>query len=497
MAMKEKYNPRELMEKAIEVMKQSVNEPRTDGKPSPYVGALLLKPDGSQEAACRGELREGDHAEFTLLERKNRANKLDGSVLFATLEPCAPGARNHPKLSCAERIVNARIKEVWVGIEDPDPTVDRKGIMFLQKHGVTVQMFDRDLQDEIHAVNKDFIEKAIERRAATDNVVEDILLSNLENPVVSADLQDLSPEALGRYSEFVKIDDNVGSQAFNRLLAQQGLLKAKGRKLIPSGFGLLLFGKTPRNVMPQAGLLGTIHYPDGTEEVRDFDGPMVMVPEQAIQWLKDKLPNPIDRSDAQRKDANEKLYELVREGIVNALVHRSYEIAGAKCQLVVTQNTITIRSPGKPVKPITLEQLRAFNAPMLSRNPVLHYVFAKMELAEERGLGLKSMKTRASDSGLPLPTYRWEDPYLELTLYRNAAAASAALDQKVLESLSKSERSGWEWLATKEETTSNEYAAAMEIPNRTALNHLKRFVDLELLRRTGSGPATTYRVARK
>lgn len=29
-------------------------------------------------------------------------------------------------MGCAERIVNARIKEVWIGIEDPDPTVDRK-----------------------------------------------------------------------------------------------------------------------------------------------------------------------------------------------------------------------------------------------------------------------------------------------------------------------------------------------------------------------------------
>ena len=31
------------------------------------------------------------------------------------------------------------------------------------------------------------------------------------------------------------------------------------------------------------------------------------------------------------------------------------------------------------------------------------YVFARMELAEERGLGLKSMKTRAEAAGVPLP----------------------------------------------------------------------------------------------
>lgn len=154
---KPQFNPRELMEKAVEVMHQSVHEPREDGKASPLVGAVLWKPDGTVETASRGELRYGDHAEFALLERKNRHVKLDGSILFATLEPCAPDSRNPPKSSCAERIFWARIKEVWIGIEDPDPTVDRKGIKYLQDHGVTVTMFDRDLQEIIRKANQEFI----------------------------------------------------------------------------------------------------------------------------------------------------------------------------------------------------------------------------------------------------------------------------------------------------------------------------------------------------
>ena len=104
-----------MMEKAVEVMRESMNEPRTDKKAIPLVGAVLCKPDGTIETACRGELRGGDHAEETLLERKRANERLDGSVLFATLEPCAPGARKHPKLSCSEWIVLARIKAVWVG----------------------------------------------------------------------------------------------------------------------------------------------------------------------------------------------------------------------------------------------------------------------------------------------------------------------------------------------------------------------------------------------
>ena len=139
MAKKSKFDPRKMMEKAIEVMRQSIAENRPDGKPNPSVGAVLVRPNGTIETAARGELRGGNHAEFTLLERKCIAEKLDGSVLFTTLEPCLD--RNEPKRGCARHIVSARIGEVYVGIEDDNPTVAGKGIEHLRRCGVTVQMF--------------------------------------------------------------------------------------------------------------------------------------------------------------------------------------------------------------------------------------------------------------------------------------------------------------------------------------------------------------------
>jgi ATP-dependent DNA helicase RecG len=344
---KRESNHRLLMEQAIEVMRKSINEPRNDGKASPLVGAVIYKPDATVETACRGELRYGDHAEYTLLERKNRSNSLDGLLLFSTLEPCAPGSRNPPKLSCSERIILARIKEVWVGIEDPDPTVDRKGIKYLQDSGIIVHMFDRDLQEKIREANKEFIAQAMERAtvAKEDKKQKTVILSKLENALTTADTDDLSPEALDLYRITVKIQDTIGSKSFNRRLMQQGLLKQeKDGRFVPTGIGFLLFGKEPRNIMQQAGLLGTIHYPNGEEETRDFDGPMVLIPGQVGQWLKDKLPNTIDRSHMQRQETSALPLELVREAVVNALVHRDYDIAGAKCQLVVTQDVIV----GKP-----------------------------------------------------------------------------------------------------------------------------------------------------
>ena len=495
---KPKFDARKLMELAIDVMRKSVNEPRDDGKVSPKVGAVLYKADGTVETACRGELRYGDHAEFTLLERKNRASKLDNSKLFVTLEPCAPGAREPPKCSCAERVFWARIKEIWVGIEDPDPTVDRRGIKYLQDHGVTVEMFPRDLQETIQAENKEFIAQAMERAAAAEEErPEGVILSPLENAEAASDLADLATDALEQYREAGGIAESIGSDRFNRRMIQQGLLTFQDGRFTPTGFGLLLFGKEPRVAMPQAGLLATLYYPDGTEEPRNFDGPMVLIPSQLEKWLRDKLPNVIDRSSMQRREVPPIPFEMLREAVVNALVHRDYSIRQAKCQLEVTPDTITMRSPGGPLTPITLKQLQAFNAPMLSRNPELHYVFARMGMAEERGIGIRSLKNRAEELGLPLPRYRWEDPYLALTLYRSSEAATRELTGDVLRKLNADEKEGWEFLSTKTRFTRAEYEANMGIDKRKAQRHLRRFAELELIRPVGAGRTARYEVVRK
>jgi Fic family protein len=96
-----------------------------------------------------------------------------------------------------------------------------------------------------------------------------------------------------------------------------------------------------------------------------------------------------------------------------------------------------------------------------------------------------------------LPSYTYKAPYVVLTMYPDAASVTADVsDNKALAELSDAERVGWAWLVTRERVTSPEYQAALELPNRTALNHLKRMTELGLLRRVGAGRATYYEVVR-
>jgi ATP-dependent DNA helicase RecG len=189
-------------------------------------------------------------------------------------------------------------------------------------------------------------------------------------------------------------------------------------------------------------------------------------------------------------------FEMVREAVVNALIHRDYSIEGGKCQVVVMEDTVTVKSPGEPPPPITIEQLQKFTAPMLSRNPGLHFVFARMGIAEEQGLGIRSLRDRAKELGLPLPRYTWDAPYLVLKLYRAPESATRELTADILDKLKADEKAAWQLVVSRESVTSSEVMDHLGFDERKAQRVLKKLVEGRLIRRTGKGPATRYEVVR-
>src|ERR1700761_9618101 len=269
------FDPKPYMEMAIEEMRKSQNEPRPDGKVPPLVGAVILMKDGSVHRAYRGELREGDHAEYTLIERKLTSVKLDGAILFTTLEPCVE--RNSPKVPCCRRTSNARISKVYVGIEDPDPTVDGKGIEHLENCGIPVEMFDRDLQQQITEANKEFIKQAVERRVAAPRAA---IVREMEK-TVDKSYDDLSAEALQKFITEAKLPYRIEDANFKQYLADLGALVIDQSGVAKATMaGILLFGHEPRLIYKQASLKAHIRFPNGHVEQTDFDDALVLLPEK-------------------------------------------------------------------------------------------------------------------------------------------------------------------------------------------------------------------------
>lgn len=493
---KSEFSEREIMKMAIDVMKDSRNEPRPDGKIPPKVGAVLLFPDGRIEKAYRGELREGDHAEYTLLERKLVNENLEGCILFTTLEPCAK--RNQPKVPCCRRTTNARIKKVFVGIEDPDPTVDGKGIKHLENHGVEVKMFDRDLQRIIEDENSGFIKYVEYNKKKEKRKVED-LQSPIEKPIENYDLNKLNNDALKYFIKLADLTYDVNESSFWDYLVDFGALEwdSVAKKYIPTGYGILLFGKDPRAKFPNAVLKAHVTYGSGDIESRDFSGPLVLMPDQIQDWLKKVLPLAKDTSQFKRVDIAGFPIPVLREAIVNALVHRDYEIKEAKCELKIDDDKIVVNSPGKPLAAISLEDLNSFDAPSLSRNPIITYVFSLMEYVEEKGFGMKTFKSLNEEYGLPMPKYLYREPFLTLVFPRNQQGVKTLLEKTLLQSLNEDDLKKFEIFRRNEPVSKIAFAKYARISDRSAERFLKEWTELGLLKRIGAGPSTTYMISEK
>ena len=276
--------------------------------------------------------------------------------LFATLEPCAPGARNAPKISCSQRIVNARITEVWFGIEDKNPKVDHGGVELMEEHGVKVRQFAPEFHKEIEEANKKFMKWANWKNDEAKTKKEKPA-NYLDKYAAETNIDSLSTVALQKFITESKRNYKPKSEEFLKELKEMELLEfdKSSNTYLPTGNAILLFGNNPRNKFPQAAVKAKVHYGDGETGTETFKDALVFVPDKVDDWLKKVLPASIDRSKFKAKQVPSFPIPVIREAVINAIAHRDYTIEGAKIQLEVYHDRIIVKSPGKPISPITIE----------------------------------------------------------------------------------------------------------------------------------------------
>lgn len=188
------------------------------------------------------------------------------------------------------------------------------------------------------------------------------------------------------------------------------------------------------------------------------------------------------------------LIEVVRELVVNALVHRTYTSRG-DIFINIFPDRMEIHSPGRLPFGVTPKNILSQS---IRRNEHLSKIFYDLGLMEKEGSGYDLVYAKLLGSGKPLPIVKETDERVtvivkkqfvskEVVRLMDKASNEFSLKQKELISLG--------LLAQQQSYTALEISNILNQNEEVGLrNWLGRLIDLELVVKTGKGKGTQYAV---
>ena len=226
--------------------------------------------------------------------------------------------------------------------------------------------------------------------------------------------EDLRLDLLEDYADAVAAPDAL------RLLAARGLTTRRGETTVGA---LLLFGEVPQAHLPTA-VVRVLRYRGRdrgvgarqqlVDDVR-CDGPVpvaLAAARAAVQRLQ-----PTRRALGSRgrfEDVPLVPEDAWLEGLVNAVVHRSYSAAGDHIRVEVFDDRIEVENPGRFPGLVTVDD--PLNVVRFARNPRIARVCADLSFGQEVGEGIRRMFEEMRRSGLSDPLYEETQGSVRLTL---------------------------------------------------------------------------------
>lgn len=257
-----------------------------------------------------------------------------------------------------------------------------------------------------HNTNKYLIRVGTQSREATQEELARLFQQRGSvraelRPVSGATLANLDRRRLRNYfgdirQQDVPVDDD--EEAWQALLINTELMTEEG---VTVG-GMLLFGAIPNRFLPHAGI-DAVAYP-GTEQ--DYDaqeraalrGPMTPLlsqgddfvenglVEQALEFVQRNTRMVVEAQGGRRVERPVYPQDALREGIVNALIHRDYLLTSTDIELAIYSNRLEIVSPGRLPNGITPERMRF--GTRSARNQLLKDVMRDYRYLEHMGMGI-------------------------------------------------------------------------------------------------------------
>ena len=296
-------------------------------------------------------------------------------------------------------------------------------------------------------------------------------------PAAEITLDDLDETLLGQFAESVGLGDPT------RALQARSLFTRKGQL---TNAAYLLFGLRPQDLFPQASVR-VIRYLAkergsgarlniAEEGDARFEGPIPMVIHQAQEAVERWVPQR-RALNAEGRFAGVPLVprDAWLEGLVNAVVHRSYSLAGDHIRVEIFPNRIEIESPGRFPGLVNLDS--PLNIARFARNPRVARACADLRITQELGEGIRRMFEEMRRAGLDDPLYRQTSGSVRLVLTSNPR-----LDPKVAASLPRGSIDVLRLLEVSDrQLGTGDVAGALGISRPTAVKRLNALRDARLV----------------
>ncbi|MBA3065194.1 helix-turn-helix domain-containing protein [bacterium] len=190
----------------------------------------------------------------------------------------------------------------------------------------------------------------------------------------------------------------------NIVLGNLGLLKDECIR----NAGILLFAKNIKKYFINATLTCCIFQGKSKAEILDrkeYDSDIYSNYESAILYLQKNLKTRYVIKDAgPRKEVLEIPEDVLRETVLNAILHRDYFEKGACIMVEIYSDRIEISNPGGLAAGLNPGD---FGKKSLSRNPLLFGLVHRMGLVEKVGSGIERMRLAMGNAGLKEPKFEF------------------------------------------------------------------------------------------
>jgi predicted HTH transcriptional regulator len=226
---------------------------------------------------------------------------------------------------------------------------------------------------------------------------------------------------------------------------------------------------------------------------RELLGPLPEQIEEATRFVLRNTRLARSSSGTRRRDRYEYPEEIVREIIVNAVVHRDYSRSGSSVLLAVYDDRIEVTSPGGLAGPVTADNIvdRQYN-----RNPIIAKRMFEMGFFEGWGQGIDQIVAWSASNAAKPPRFNDEVSQFTLTVYSPdvvepgvSVAASAPGSRHVRTALGEKVMG---YLEQNLVVTNREIRKRFRVTKTQAQTVLSQLLAAGLIQRQGAGRSTHY-----